>query len=97
MKTTYPKDRTEKLMVKAGHAINANDGRCGLIEDALCGTTSICCAHLDLLESHAALAAALERLVDEVRTRRLFVVHDNVEMACITAERALSAAKEVSR
>jgi hypothetical protein len=32
----------ERLLRDAGHAINANNGRCGLIEDVLCRVTSLC-------------------------------------------------------
>jgi hypothetical protein len=39
------------LMVLAGHAINVNDGSCGLIEDALCKTTTLCCEVLKRLEA----------------------------------------------
>lgn len=36
----------EKLMRDAGHATNANAGRCGLVEDVLCRVTCLC---VDLL------------------------------------------------
>jgi hypothetical protein len=34
--TKEAKERIEKLCIENGHAINANNGRCGLIEDHLC-------------------------------------------------------------
>jgi hypothetical protein len=32
----------EKMARDAGHAINANNGRCPLIEDVLCRVTTLC-------------------------------------------------------
>ena len=34
--------QVEKLMRDAGHAINANNGKCHLIEDVLCKVTTLC-------------------------------------------------------
>ena len=36
------KEQLEKLMVDAGHAINANNGKCFVIEDVLVRTLSLC-------------------------------------------------------
>lgn len=44
------KTALEELVVKLGHAINANDGRCSLIEDALADATSLCAQALDLVD-----------------------------------------------
>lgn len=52
MSTVELKQYAERLTVLAGHAINANNGRCALIEDALCKTTTLCCAVLDHLENN---------------------------------------------
>lgn len=39
----------EKLLIDCGHAINVNNGKCELIEDVLCRTTTLCCEILDQL------------------------------------------------
>ena len=39
--------------IQAGHAINANNGRCPLVEDALCKTTTLCCEVIRLLAEPA--------------------------------------------
>jgi len=54
------RERVEKLMRDAGHAINANDGRCPLVEKVLCDVTGLCCDLLKREDSHAALVAALK-------------------------------------
>lgn len=36
------REAVEKLCRDAGHAINANNGRCALIEDVLCRVTTLC-------------------------------------------------------
>jgi hypothetical protein len=50
----------EKLLVDCGHAINANNGRCALIEDVLCRMTSVICALLPP-ERKAVIETAQER------------------------------------
>ena len=51
------KERTDKLLVDCGHAINANNGRCTIIEEALCETTTLV---IDLEKSNADLLAYAE-------------------------------------
>jgi hypothetical protein len=67
---TLTREYVEGLLRKAGGAINANNGRCALIEEALCGTTSLCCYFLDLFDGTAKdkdMAAEKEKL-DALRT-----------------------------
>jgi hypothetical protein len=45
----------EALLIDLGHAINANDGRCYLVEEVLCRCTSLC---IDVLELLAAAEGA---------------------------------------
>ncbi len=56
------KDRIEKLLIDAGHAINANDGRCAVIEDVLCRFTTLC---TDLLQDRPLwMGDAANRILD---------------------------------
>jgi hypothetical protein len=48
------RDDVMALLSDAGHAINANDGRCPLIEDVLCRTTTLCVQVLDRMDADAA-------------------------------------------
>lgn len=50
MKVFKNKEWLEALCVKAGHAINANNGKCFVIEDALCQTTTLCIELLKKIE-----------------------------------------------
>lgn len=55
------KERIDQLLIDCGHAINANNGRCDLIEDVLCKTTTL------VLEMEAAIneqVMALEMVQD---------------------------------
>lgn len=36
------KESVDKLLRETGHAINANNGRCSMIEDVLCKVTTLC-------------------------------------------------------
>lgn len=57
--TPITKERTDALLVECGRAINRNNGRCRLIEDALVRVTGYCCDALSLLEEAAALREQL--------------------------------------
>lgn len=56
------RERMERLCRNAGHAINANNGKCGLVEDVLCDVTTVCLAVIDELELKADLLAACEAM-----------------------------------
>jgi hypothetical protein len=43
------RERVERLLRRAGEAINANAGRCGLVEAVLCEVTALCCDLLELM------------------------------------------------
>lgn len=43
-------DKLNQLLVDAGQAIDANNGRCELIEDVLCRVTTLVCNLLDARE-----------------------------------------------
>ena len=49
----HDKARIEKLMVDCGHAINANNGRCYLIEEVLCRVTTLCVELLNDMDEQA--------------------------------------------
>lgn len=49
----FTSERVEKLLIATGHAINANDGRCALIEDVLIKVTTLCTDLLDWLDAEA--------------------------------------------
>ncbi len=55
------REQIEKLCIDAGHAINANNGRCELIEDVLCRVTTLCCDLLNQMDEEQAQSEQLHR------------------------------------
>lgn len=41
----------ELFLIRCGHAINANNGKCAMIEDVLCEATTLACLVLASLEN----------------------------------------------
>ncbi len=54
--------RTDKFLVDCGHAINANNGKCGLIEDVLCRATTIV---IEFEQREKLLRSAIDRITVE--------------------------------
>lgn len=57
----------KKLAADAGHAINANNGKCALIEDVLCRVTTLCVQVSQLCDDRRELITRLMQIEYAVR------------------------------